>query len=384
MNHNTMNNIINPYGSFGFEINFFPVGEGERSGDAICMRWGYNLQGNHPDQFVMVVDGGFKENGDAIADHVLSYYGTDTVNLMVSTHPHSDHIGGLHVVMDRLSVRDLWIHQPWTHQGLANLFHDGRITNRSIRRRLIEGLESAYDLVKKAKQKQVCVREPFAECQSDCLCDVSISILGPSRLFYDSLLPGFAATPGSDDSFDGKRIEFIESWLVDRSLNPLDENGATSAENNSGVVLYLRLPDGFGGILLTGDAGIPALRNICDAASRLNIDFPRELHLLQLPHHGSIQNLTPGILDALFGPKSQVMPADGFQRIAFASVGKDSNCRHPSKHVINALCDRNVQCFETKGKFIFHWLGFVPGLAGYTPMTPLGPYAKVEETYVKQ
>ena len=43
--------------SFGFEIDFLPVGDKSKSGDAICMRWG-NLH-DPLKQNVMVVDGGF-------------------------------------------------------------------------------------------------------------------------------------------------------------------------------------------------------------------------------------------------------------------------------------------------------------------------------------
>ena len=379
-----MNNYIDPTNPFGFEIDFLPVGNGERSGDAICMRWGYNLQSDHPDQFVMVVDGGFKETGDQVVNHIRTHYRTNIVHLMVNTHPHSDHIGGLHVVMDRLTVKELWIHQPWNHQGLADSFHDGRVTNHSIRQKLIDGLESAYDLAKKARQKGVFVGEPFTERLNHPVCGVSISVLGPYRDFYDYLLPGFAATPGSADPFGGKRIEYHEWPLVDRWLNPLDENGATSAENNSGVVLHLRLPNHLGDVLLTGDAGIPAFHGVSLAAHQFNIDFTRELRLFQIPHHGSIQNLTPQILDALFGSKSQAMLADGFQRIAFASVSNDPDCMHPSKHVINALCDRNVQCVQTKGRPVSCQLGSVPHHLGVAKATPLGPYPKVEKTYINQ
>ena len=42
----------------GYEIDFLPVGSGERSGDAICVRCG-----SPGDYKVMVYDGGTKESG---------------------------------------------------------------------------------------------------------------------------------------------------------------------------------------------------------------------------------------------------------------------------------------------------------------------------------
>ncbi len=48
----------------GYEIDFLPVGNGDRSGDAIAMRYGT------PNNYkVIVYDGGTKESGKALVDH---------------------------------------------------------------------------------------------------------------------------------------------------------------------------------------------------------------------------------------------------------------------------------------------------------------------------
>ena len=59
-----MNNYIDPTKPFGFEIDFLPIGNID--GDAICLRWGRNLKSTNPDQFVMVVDGGYKQSSDSV------------------------------------------------------------------------------------------------------------------------------------------------------------------------------------------------------------------------------------------------------------------------------------------------------------------------------
>ncbi len=41
-----------------YEVDFHPVGDGERSGDAICLRFG-DLNAGHDQQVVMVIDGGY-------------------------------------------------------------------------------------------------------------------------------------------------------------------------------------------------------------------------------------------------------------------------------------------------------------------------------------
>ena len=111
--------------NMGYEIDFLPVGEGEKSGDAIAIRFG-NLHGKREEQKVIVVDGGFKESGEELVEHIKKHYNTDTVDLVISTHPDSDHSSGLEIVLDKLKVNHLWMHKPWEHADeIDNMFVSG-------------------------------------------------------------------------------------------------------------------------------------------------------------------------------------------------------------------------------------------------------------------
>ena len=94
-----------------FEIDFMAVGEGERSGDAICLRFG-NLGGSRDQQTVCVIDGGTQESGEGLVNHIRSHYGTDRVDYVFSTHPDSDHASGLCVVLESLACNTLVMHRP--------------------------------------------------------------------------------------------------------------------------------------------------------------------------------------------------------------------------------------------------------------------------------
>jgi beta-lactamase superfamily II metal-dependent hydrolase len=98
----------------GIEIDFLPVGNGEKSGDAIALRFG-NLFGKRSGQIVMVIDGGTLESGAALVEHIKSFYGTSTVDIVLSTHPDADHASGLSVVLEELVVGQVWMHRPWEH-----------------------------------------------------------------------------------------------------------------------------------------------------------------------------------------------------------------------------------------------------------------------------
>src|SRR2546427_4274333 len=111
----------------GYEVDFLAVGDASRSGDAIAFRFG-NLFGRRDEQTVIVIDGGLVDTGDKLVQHIKTYYGTDYVDLVVSTHPDSDHAGGLVAVLQQLRVETLWMHRPWKHtQDIARLFRDGRV-----------------------------------------------------------------------------------------------------------------------------------------------------------------------------------------------------------------------------------------------------------------
>src|SRR2546422_6088647 len=106
-----------------YEIDFLPVGDGERGGDPIALRvWN---QSNPAGQQVVVIDGGTKESGALLVSHIKKFYGTDVVDLVVCTHSDSDHACGLMEVLENLTVRNLTMHLPWKHAAnIDDLFKD--------------------------------------------------------------------------------------------------------------------------------------------------------------------------------------------------------------------------------------------------------------------
>lgn len=363
---------------FGFEVDFLPVGDKTRSGDAICLRWGYNLcdeTGGHRQQFVMVVDGGYAPVGESVVNHVKNFYKTSCIDVVVNTHPHRDHINGLSTVIEKCSVRYLSMHQPWDHKGLRDIFKDGRVTAKSIKDHLKDGLEKAYDISKSVKDGgKIKLTNCFAPATWSKLCGVDVHILGPTKDYYESLLPAFTSTPTNGEDVDlGQRVEFLNQTIpFDRC--PLTDAGETSAENNSGIILAFKLPASIGGgiVMLTGDAGIPALLNAAGEAERLLLDLPNNIRFFQAPHHGSIQNLGPSVLDKVFGKKVT-------DAIAYISVSSDHDNQHPAKHVTNALLERGVLSFLTAGQPIRKSFGKVPKRDGWITLTPIPHYPEVEK-----
>lgn len=365
---------------FGFEIDFLPVGDSTKNGDAICLRWGYNLADeNKRRQWVMVVDGGFADCGEDVVKHIEKYYETKQIDVLVNTHPHADHLNGLEKVVEDCTIKYLVMHRPWEHGGLKEAFNDGRVTSKSIRESLKEGLEKAYSIAVSAKNKGAKLSECFTPSKWENLCGVDVYVLGPSKKYYESLLPSFNVTPTGGDDKGAKRVEFSEE-LYPEALYPLTDDGETSAENNSGIVLAFKLPDEIGGIvMLTGDVGIPALENSVAEAMRQGIDLRNNLKFFQIPHHGSIQNLGPTVLNKILGE-----PLDAGKRVktAYVSVSKGHDNQHPAKHVINALEDRGVDCYMTNGQIIRKKFGTVPERPGWVALEKIQRFSQVEAIYV--
>ncbi len=321
----------------GYEVDFLAVGDGERSGDAIALRYG-NIFGRREEQQVIVIDGGTKDSGRRLVEHIKTYYGTGYVDLVISTHPDGDHCAGLTEVLEGLDVRLLAMHRPWEHAvEIRDLFRDGRLTDASLAAHIWEALQSARDLEAMALDKGIPIVEPF---QGDKTSDGIVTILGPSEADYLSLVPHFRGTPEASEPLLEKAFRLAKEAVrwVQESLDPrsetLDDSGETTPENNSSVILLVNTPDGK--LLFTGDAGISALAAAADYANGYGIDL-RYLRIFQVPHHGSRHNLGPTILSRIGGTYSLI------------SASKDADPKHPSRRVVNALIRRGSTVVATRG-----------------------------------
>ena len=352
-------------GDIGFEIDFLAVGEGERSGDAIAIRYGSAAAGYQ----VGIIDGGTKDSGEQLVEHVRRYYGTKTVDWVLNTHPDGDHSSGLTVIVERLAVRRLWMHRPWDHaEEILHLFHDGRITDDSLEARIRDALNAAHDLEQTAIARRVPIDEPFEGQQIG-----PFYVMSPSRDWYQTLIPQFRGTPEPVEAFQrvlAKALEAVKKasaaaveWVGETmNIETLREGGETSAENESSVVLY---SPNLGGkrIFLTGDAGIQALERAADFAARCGTALD-SLDLVQIPHHGSRRNVSPSLLGRVMG------------KTAYISAAKD-DAEHPRRVVTNAFKRRGARVYATKGNGLRHHFN-IGDRDGWGPAQELPFYDRVE------
>jgi len=162
-------------------------------------------------------------------------------------------------------------------------------------------------------------------------------------------------------------ISFFASKIFESlDIETLKEDGETSSENESSVILYANFNDK--GILLTGDAGIRALNKAYEYYPQLS----KNLKFIQIPHHGSRRNVAPSILNKLLGEKGQ-----NENKTAFVSASKEAK-KHPRQVVVNAFIRRGCKVISTEGTTIrqFHNM---PNREGWSSATPLKFKEEVEE-----
>jgi len=339
-----------------FEIDYLGVGNGENSGDAIGIRFG-NLSAKDPaQQHIVIIDGGYKESGEELVQHIKDLYGTNYVDLMISTHPDGDHIAGLAVVIQRLTVQTLLMHKPWTRPVSNDLNKEVAAAKKSC--------AQAVDLEDLAARKGVTIAEPFAGGSIQFTDQAQMIILGPDEDYYTGLLGGFEHNKDFEEiikhAFE-RSISGTAAILksIKESLDPTSEtldhvHKNTSNENNSSTVLYFNIAGH--GLLFTGDAGIEALHRAADYAANLGLDLTN-LRFLDVPHHGSKHNVDTALLDRVNA------------QTAYISAAAASK-KHPSPRVVNALLRRGMNVFTTQNGGIRHNFNS-PARPNWSPIQPL-------------
>ena len=334
----------------GYEVDFLRVGDGKHGGDAIALRLGEIKSGDRNSQFVAIVDGGYKVNGGQLVNHVREHFGTNEVEVVLSTHLDHDHIAGLFVVIEELEVAELWMHEPTEEeQALVAAAFEEAQDLRHGRSEALERLATitasigdSQSLADRARDLDIPIVHPFVGTSTY---GGAFEIIGPTAEYYAELVPQFRTFKQSDSyramiasGLEAKGIKLPES--LENEL--LEEGSKTEPENNSSAITLIR--DGGRSILLTGDAGEEALARAADHLDESGFDWS-SLKVMQIPHHGSRKNVTPTILNRYLGAPVQ----RDRERSAYACTPKSGRPHYPAKRVTNAFHRRGFKVYDTSG-----------------------------------
>lgn len=372
-----------------YQIDFLPVGK-NRCGESIAIRYG-NLESGDPNQqAVVVIDGGYQGDTDKVINMVTNHYGAYKIDLVVSTHPDNDHIGGLIGLFGknpRIPVDYLWMHQPWEHSDEMLALRQEDFSVATMTKRLQKAMQSSGDLAAAADAAGVDIFEPFAGRRFTSAYG-TLTVLGPTRTYYEELLVQIlakSATKASQQQVQQpltlleqvqksmqQAARTVANAIESHYIETLTNGGTTALTNNTSTVLLLELADGKK-FLFCGDAGMPALEMAHDQYT-LHGHLPGQLNLVQVPHHASRNNVGPTILSKFLGdPTSHPDMVRGY---ACASV--TATCEgdgHPHKVATNAFKRRGYPVIATQGSSIKFGL---PRIGWDSPAIPLPLFERVE------
>jgi hypothetical protein len=241
------------------EIDILPASMQSKGGDSALIRVGtFDYKTKRNNQVVILIDGGYQENSERIADHLRTHYNTATIDIAIITHPDMDHLSGFKKLLEdgQVTVRQTFIHDPWEHK--EHMFAralDGRRTVKSIGsafEQTLNALSATLDMVSSKNT------EPFGPSK---LPNINAYILGPSREYYRDCLHQF---PGMDgETKTGPSDIYTENACeYNAEMDHFLDDPKTSPKNNSSVITLLHDSAHNPIALFTGDAGVEAITSV--------------------------------------------------------------------------------------------------------------------------
>ncbi len=274
-------------------------------------------------KFSFVIDGGTVEQSGTLISHIQKYH-NNKINLVVCTHPDTDHIGGLITLFEHCNVQHLFLNDPRDVLPEAILLQRAR---NNLSTDEVEIFKSAFERIDELKaqaQYQGTQHHPVTFSSSEPRFSWggwNVFILGPSEnLFRDIWL-------NEDVVRNWFSSDTVDNLVGAQPSTPVldDPSIDTKPVNNSSIILLI---EGYGKkYLFTGDAGKRAIRDAITIRDISNLTW------LDVPHHGSRRNLDSEIINHL---APQV-----------AYISSPGTTKHPRKSIIKALQKTGTIVYST-------------------------------------
>lgn len=344
-----------------YEIDFIglPESEAKKDATAICFRWKMS------DGTIKtgVYDAGFQAHGEAMVKLINEYYFDDVdnkkarkdkkIDYVFVSHPHNDHAGGIPTIIQSFDIGCIYMNVPWLY--LDELMARLEINCGRNKKKFETDLRSYFPEIdkieKEANDFDVKIVKAFVGTDIE---NGLLKILSPDFDYYLDMITNVVknkdmAAKGESDLTESCSVAEGFKKAVSRALEDWqtellgDDHANIDEENETSIILY-----GFkekDGILLTGDAGVEALKRANYNAIQRKIDLSKDAWFVEIPHHGGRHNVTTSVMNSLFGKPSY--EEENPYRTAYVSVAEGSD--HPRKIVVNSFLRRGFEVFKTHG-----------------------------------
>ncbi|HKU48998.1 MAG TPA: ComEC/Rec2 family competence protein [Nitrososphaera sp.] len=231
-----------------------------------------------PNSKTLLIDGGERQNSDGVFE-TLRQYDVDRVDVMVATHPHADHIGGLVEVIDSNVI------------SVGEVLDSGQEYSTQTFEDLLDGIDREHIPLTSVKKGDFIELDP----------SVSLKVLNPQD----------PAPRGIEDEVNNNSVVIKLTY------------GNFSALFTGDMEQYNEL------VLLNATDGSVATTTAADDA-RSN-DILLDADILKVGHHGSRHSSTSDFLQAV-SPETAVI-----------SLGAGNSYGHPHREALDRLKAAGVQ-----------------------------------------
>ena len=267
-----MQNVENgEYTNSTLEVYFFDVGQA----DSILLM---------TDDEVMLVDTGnagdadtsFKLKDKINLSHELNRLGISTINYMVATHPHEDHMGSMYKIIKMFDVRELYANSILPEEEWAGYY-----------RRFVEALEES-----------------------------STHLVSPTTLNETEIIQNIYSYNAEVNNEEDKIVYHAEDYFRvgdkikfgNATVTLLAPNSAKYSDTNDYSIVVMVEFEGVK-LLLTGDAGKASEREILAYAEASGFDL--DCDILKVAHHGSRTANTDAFISAVKPEYAVIMVEEG-------------------------------------------------------------------------
>lgn len=318
-------------------------------GDADAIVIGYK-QNTEADLKIALIDAGNIGDSDKVKSFIKDRYNSTRIDLAVCTHPDIDHKGGFFGIVadEEFTIGEFWLKFPAS--VLEEEDYDGEVTKDELiaaSMQLYDHPKEPLNLIEMLDERGVDIQYAY---DGKTFPSIPIKVLGPSESSYVysamRLLEDKAAV--AITKIGGCYEDVLNENLQD-TITALNQSKQDSSSNACSLILTFTPRPGKT-YLLTGDATVEAMQELIG-------NHKKEItnSILKVPHHGSINNLTTDIIDAIRPSKAIISCAESEEHpdknvVRYLREYCDVYSTHFNKNygITNTSLGKNIEPFKTK------------------------------------